>query len=180
MGAGRVSVSYSRCTSRDISHLILTVVVIVVTSPFNSPDKLESKGNSRTMNKASPMVPIDMDRIKMIESSGNPRAFNMRSGCRGLYQVSPILLKEWNNVHPDDKHFPDALFKPEVNKKIAYWYMLQRLPGILKAHSIPVTVENLLIAYNFGPNNLRKYLIGEIPQLPEETIAYIYKYRNNL
>ena len=47
---------------------------------------------------------VDMDNIYRIESSHNPKAYNSGSKAKGLGQITPIVLKEWNNYHPNDKH----------------------------------------------------------------------------
>lgn len=113
---------------------------------------------------------VDLNIIKQIESSGNPKAFNKRSEARGLYQITPVVLEEWNNL----KRIPfeeDDLFDPVINQLIADWYMNTRIPAMLKAYKLPDTLENRLWAYNAGIGRVRK---GE---LPEETRRYIEKYK---
>jgi len=121
---------------------------------------------------------IDMEIVKEIESSGNPKAFNKGSGCRGLYQISEICFKEFTNFHPWHSWALEDLFNPAVNTFIARWYMLVRLPGILKSGGITPTTAFLLTAYNWGPNKLIDWVKdgGEIGILPRETRDYIDKY----
>ena len=116
-------------------------------------------------------VCIDLERVKMIESSGNPRAHNTYSHARGLYQVTPICLRDWNNYHPNDIHTEKELFNSVVNTKIADWYINTRIPQMLQHYGIEDTVNNRLIAYNAGVG----CLIGG-RSLPSETVEYIRKY----
>jgi len=117
-------------------------------------------------------VHVDMQKIKMIESSGNPRAYNVHSQARGLYQITPIVLEEWNNFHPGDQYTEEDLFSSRVNSTIAHWYMNYRIPQMLKYYGIQDTVTNRLIAYNAGI----AYVVGNGKVLPRETVHYIEKY----
>ena len=119
-------------------------------------------------------VYVNMQRIRMIESSGNPRAYNVASQARGLYQITPIVLTEWNNYHPRDTHTVDQLFSSVVNSKIAHWYMNYRIPQMLRYYKVEDTVNNRLISYNAGI----AYVVGNGRVLPSETVGYIRKYHN--
>ena len=115
---------------------------------------------------------ISLPAIAQIESSNNPKAVSFagaKSG-RGLYQISEIALKEWNNFHPKNKYSVDDLFKPEVSGQLASWLLRQRYPQILRHFGLPVTDENLLICFNAGCGRVGK-------TLPKETVKYITKYR---
>lgn len=114
---------------------------------------------------------IDMSVIAKIESSGRPDAYNARSGARGLYQITPICLQEWNNFHPKDKHTLDDLFHPDTNTKIATWFMLIRIPQMLRYYGVPVTIENMIVAWNAGIVYARRGVV------PTETANFIKKYR---
>jgi hypothetical protein len=116
---------------------------------------------------------IDLERIKQIESSGNPLAYNKSSHARGLYQITPICLVEYNNFH-DGQYFVDDLFNPEINEKIADWYLHKRIPQMLRHFNKPVTVDNILIAYNSGIS----YVVSG-KTLPNETIVYLKKYKES-
>lgn len=113
---------------------------------------------------------VDMNKIKMIESSNNPKAFNKSSNARGLYQITPIVLKEYNNFRKTNHSLKD-LFNPTINKKIANWYMFVRIPQLLKHYGKPDTITNRLISYNAGI----AYVVHKKP-LPKETINYLKKY----
>ena len=119
-------------------------------------------------------VYVDMQKIRMIESSGNPRAYNVSSQARGLYQITPIVLTKYNNYHPHDTHTLEQLFSSRVNSKIAHWYMNKRIPQMLHYYNVEDTVNNRLISYNAGIS----YVVGNGKVLPSETVQYIAKYNN--
>ena len=139
---------------------------------------------------------IDISKIIQIESSGNPNAYNKSSGAIGLMQITPVCLEDWNTFKSGKMYGEIArcnkndcenytlfeyynlgdLYNPTINVKIGTWYINERIPQMLEAFDIPDTVENRLIAYNFGVGNLRKYLEGE-KKLPKETKNYILKYK---
>lgn len=122
--------------------------------------------------------PINMDAIQQIESSNNPAAQN--GNHRGLYQISEIVLFQFKNdpkskVIMDDDSFLNVtalqsidLFIPEINKHIANYYF-DWLTAQLKSK------KEILIAWNFGIGNLRKWQAGKV-KLPKETQEYLKKY----
>lgn len=124
-------------------------------------------GNAQAANN------IDMNKIYQIESSGNPNAYNRTSGARGLGQITPIVLKEWNNMNPKNKYTTNALNDKVVNMKISDWYMNKRIPQMLKAKGLQDTIKNRLIAYNAGIGHVGKSI------LPKETFNYIQKYQQS-
>jgi soluble lytic murein transglycosylase-like protein len=113
---------------------------------------------------------IDLNIIAQIESSNNPLAINRRTQCYGLYQISQVCLTEYNQFHKADYTKIDLL-NPDVNFQIAKWYIEKRIPQMLKYYRKPITVENLILAYNAG---IRWVLKGKVPK---ETQKYIKKYR---
>jgi soluble lytic murein transglycosylase-like protein len=116
-------------------------------------------------------VEINLDAIAMIESSGNPRAWNKKDDSRGLYQITPICLKEFNNFHPTVEYSMDDLWDRTTSKEIASWYLNRRIPQMIKYYGKPVTIENILIAYNAGIS----YVAYDKP-IPEITRRYLEKY----
>jgi len=112
---------------------------------------------------------IDLNKIKQIESHGNPLAYNKGSGARGLYQITAICLQEYNNFNHSTYSLND-LFNPTTNEKIASWYLEKRIPQMLKYYNLDVTVENILWAYNGGIGKVKKNIMDR------ETANYIEKY----
>ena len=115
--------------------------------------------------------------IAQIESSNNPLAYNPKTQAIGLYQITSICLKEYNSFHKT-KYTKKDLFNPTINKKIAFWYLNKRIPQMLKYYKCSVTIENILICYNWGIGNFLKWKKreGDIKKLPEETREYLRKY----
>ena len=119
----------------------------------------------------------NLEAIKQIESSGNPKAFNKASGARALYQITPVVLKEWNQHNPDEKYGLDHLFNPDINTKIAAWYFDRLANHYAPHYGIDPTPENILGMYNWGMGNMKKFAAGEIKSMPLETTNYIQKYK---
>jgi len=114
---------------------------------------------------------IDMEIIKQIESGGDASATSP-VGAIGLFQLLPKgAIAEWNNYHPKEQYEPKELYDVELNKKVAEWYLLKRIPQMLRHYGIKDTIENRIVAYNAGINYLR---LGK--SLPKETKDYLQKY----
>lgn len=101
-------------------------------------------------------VELNIDSFIQIESSGNPFAENKRSGARGLMQIVPSVLKEWNHFHPNQKYELDDLFNSRINVKIGTWYLDKIKNHYLPYYGIKPSIENIIIAYNWGIGNLKK------------------------
>lgn len=115
--------------------------------------------------------------IIQIESSGDPKAYNKRSGAIGICQITPKgALADWNQMHPRAKHTKKQLFNPKICEKIANWYLNTRIPLYLRRWRIPDTIENRLKCYNAGPTKFKK-LFSTNSAMPHETIQYIVKYK---
>jgi len=143
-----------------------------------SPASSVSAKEPTSINRQD-VLDIDMEKIKQIESSGNAEAVNNNSGARGLYQITPIVLKEWNQDHKNEQYTEEDLFNAAVNTKIAKWYIKKITEHYLPHYKIPVTIDNVLIAYNWGIGNLRKYVKGDA-ELPQETVDYVAKYKGEI
>lgn len=121
---------------------------------------------------------IDMAIIATIESSNNPLAYNKGSKARGLCQITPIVLKEYDQTY-GEKHTVEMLFDREFNMQVADWYMNFKIPAYLHHYKIADTVTNRLIAYNAGIGTLVKNRKNS-GVLPKETSDYIKKYQQLL
>ncbi len=108
-----------------------------------------------------------MNKVYVVESSCNPKAFNKASGAIGLGQVTPIVLEEWNNLNRV-QYVSTDLYNEKINRKISDWYMNVRIPNLLKHFRLEDTERNRLISYNAGIG----YLVHDKP-LPEETKEYL-------
>ena len=120
--------------------------------------------------KTSLAQDISLSIIAQIESANNPQAYNSRTKATGLYQITPICLQDYNNHHKKKYCLADMLLKNKAHK-VADWYLNKRIPSMLKYYGIANTIQNRLIAYNYGIGHLRKKDV-----LPQETKNYIKKY----
>jgi hypothetical protein len=118
---------------------------------------------------------VDPDRVYQIESSGNPNAYNKSSHATGLGQITPIALKDWNQMNSDQYSLPQ-LYDPQINQRVAYWTLTQRIPSMLQAYGKEVTPENVLWAYHDGIGNVRK---GKKSAAAEEYIRRYNGYRES-
>ena len=114
---------------------------------------------------------INMDKIAMIESSGNPLAWNKKDNSRGIFQITPICLKEYNNFHPGAEYTMDDLWNVSVSTLIADWYINKRIPQMIKHYGKEDTLENRIIAFNAGIS----YVVSGKP-IPKITKDYLRKY----
>lgn len=118
---------------------------------------------------AGSSVAIDLNKIAIIESSGNPLAYNRNSGATGMYQIMPIVVKEYNNTFRSDLRVKD-MFNSEIALTVSNWYINSKIPEYFRIYKIKDTVENRLWAYNAGIGLLKKGI------KPLETRKYIAKY----
>ena|SRR3990167_8878322 len=117
------------------------------------------------------LAEINLEAIKMIESNGNPKAYNKISHARGLFQITPICLADWNQYHKNEQYTIDDLWSPQVNEKIARWYITIRIPQLLKHYNQELTIENIITAWNWGIAHVGK------PPCPEVK-DFLVKYYN--
>lgn len=118
--------------------------------------------------------------VIQVESNGNSNAHNKKSGAIGLMQITPIVLKEWNELYWKKKIAKQTkIYAPfriehmtdmKANIDCGTWYLRDRIPQMLKYYHKPITLDNLLISYNAGIS----YVIKNKP-LPRETRQYLKK-----
>jgi soluble lytic murein transglycosylase-like protein len=117
-------------------------------------------------------VEIDLSAIKQIESSGNPRAYNKRSGATGAFQLTQPVIDDWNRLQkPPAKVMLNDMYDELRAAQLASWYLHERIPQMLQVYKLPVNEENVLAAYNAGIGRMRKR------PWPAETDQYVKKYR---
>lgn len=115
------------------------------------------------------IVEINLNRIAFIESNNNPLAYNRNSGATGMYQITPIVVKEYNNTFRSDLRIKD-MFNSEIALTVSNWYINSKIPEYFRVYKIKDTIENRLWAYNAGIGLLKKGI------KPLETRKYIAKY----
>ena len=113
-----------------------------------------------------------------IESNGNPSAYNESTKCRGLLQISEIVLREWNTNENHQALETRDLYNKAVNITIGSWYLHRIKDHYLPHYGIPYNFDFVLIGYNFGVGGLNKwYKAGaKINKLPRETRNYLTRF----
>ena len=111
--------------------------------------------------------------VARVESLNNPYAFNKRTQAYGLYQITPIVFKEYKLNNKNEIIITDLkdLFCPVVNRIIATWYLRRLKEHYLKED---YTIERMLAAYNGGITRLRKNGY-DINKMPRESQRYVKK-----
>lgn len=111
--------------------------------------------------------PVDMERIAQIESSNGQNLYGS-VGEIGLFQISPVCLKHYNQVHKTH-HTKEDLLDNKLNRVIADWYMNWLFDRCW-------TVEDTLIAWNWGIGKWRRWRFLDDSPLPHEVETYLRKY----
>jgi len=62
--------------------------------------------------------------ICFIESSGNAKAFNEKELARGIVQIRPCKIDDYNRLTGNNIGYEDV-FCPELSKRIFMWHMEQ-------------------------------------------------------
>ena len=119
---------------------------------------------------------VDLKIIAKIESAFNPLAYNPKTQAIGLYQITPIVLREYNQFNKTNYTKKDV-FNPVINEKIARWYLFVRIPQMLKYYKKEVNLRNIIIAYNAG---IRAVVKGYLPKETREYLRKYGNYKNNL
>lgn len=122
---------------------------------------------------------IDPNRVNIaivaqIESSGNPQAHNVREDARGLCQIRPGVLHDYNRAHKTTYRM-SALWEEDVNRYVCDWYINAKIPMMLSRYGLSDNVKNRILAYNWGIRNVRKYYERQL-RVPDSTRRYLVKY----
>lgn len=81
------------------------------------------------------------------ESSGNPDSVNPADPSRGLMQVTPGALADFNRIVGRSYTF-EQMFDPNLNVEVGTWYYATRLRSTKQQHTA-------LAAYNAGLGNVQ-------------------------
>ncbi len=149
--------------------------------------KCSSKNVGAVKGRTDEEVILNINNFIQIESSGHSWAYNKGSGARGLMQIVPTVLDEWNHHHPSQKYEIDDLFNSEINIEIGTWYLDRIKNHYLPHYGLKDSIENIITAYNWGIGNLRNTREerdkdrrnggeGEF-HIPSGTIKYIRRYK---
>jgi soluble lytic murein transglycosylase-like protein len=114
-----------------------------------------------------------------VESSNNPKAYCRRTGARGLTQITPAAWRDLVANYPRKYrklNYRRDIYRPDVAREAGKDY-LGLLKRYLRTKRIPLTLDNLLAAYNWGIHNLGKF---GLDRAPRQTRKYIAKIRSIL
>ena len=166
---------------RDLKLLAIVssfiVFLYMVLNSFNvyAPTNYYSK-STLNIKKEQTKYAVDFIQIKIIEGN-NSNSVSVK-GATGNMQIMPVTLEDWNKHHPNEQYTMDDMKDERKNVRVGKWMLENRIPQILNLSKIPLTVNHILIAYNWGCGNIiRWYKSGAVvARLPVETQQYICKY----
>jgi hypothetical protein len=68
---------------------------------------------------------VDLSIIAQIESGGNSRAFNKKSGAAGPFQITQVVVDEYNQNHVEQMTLKD-MHDWAMSTQVASWYLKTR------------------------------------------------------
>lgn len=91
-----------------------------------------------------------------VESTYNPKNYNSGSQAAGLFQITPIVLKEYNERNKSNLQAKD-LYDPVINAQVRNWYINKRLPQFQVMQGQmgdSIKVARALASYNWGASHV--------------------------
>jgi hypothetical protein len=104
---------------------------------------------------------VDLEVIATIESSNNPNAIGDGGKAIGLYQLHEGVILDWNKVHKQNLEWHICALDASCSKDMASWYMVIRIPQMLRSYGLPVTRDNVLTAWNMGAWSVKQGKIAK-------------------
>ena len=166
---------------KRVLGLIFSFAFIHFAFAFHGKEPVRQQYSVHKKNTSN-IVEIDqrlMAALIRVESSNNPKAYCRRTGARGLTQITPAAWRDLVTYYPHKyRHlnYRRDIYNPEVAMNAGRDYLVL-LKHYLRAKKIPVTLETLLAAYNWGINNLGRF---GLHRAPRQTRRYIAKIRSIL
>lgn len=158
--------------------VVLSIVFVSTGISFGLNSRLGQLNVSEEIVAAPKDIFISEELIDIIilaESSHNPSAHVKKTGARGLAQITPLAWKDLVRHFPAEYrglNYRKDIFKPHIGRKAVRDYIII-LKQYLKINGRPVTLENVLAAYNWGIGNLNKYGISRAPGTTRRFIGKI-------
>jgi soluble lytic murein transglycosylase len=112
--------------------------------------------------------PLFITSVVFAESAFSKTAIS-RVGARGLMQLMPATAKYVSAQNQTDWKGIPALYTAEYNIKLGTKYLLYL------AHAYQGDQTKSLLAYNWGPGNLNRFLASGKGRIPGESKAYVQK-----
>lgn len=118
-----------------------------------------------------------LNALIFVESSNNHMAYKKRTGARGLTQITRRAWKDLARNFPEYRslNYKKDIFRPDVARKAGRDY-LELLLHYMDKKDIPLTLENLMAAYNWGIKNLS----SGFENAPAETRRFVEKVKSLL
>lgn len=124
---------------------------------------------------------VDMECLGKTETNGNQFSYNIAGRAIGICQITEVCLNDYNEFNPWNQFCMYEMFNPIKNYRVAHWY-LHFVEILAYKQLIKVKVDDLLIAYTWGPGRYRDwYKRGKKNQdLPGEVRRYLKRYHQYL
>ncbi|MFW5847274.1 MAG: lytic transglycosylase domain-containing protein [Nanoarchaeota archaeon] len=137
------------------------------------------KDNPYLNENSSEEIEIDYRLIEEIESSGRTNIQNPKSKATGLMQITPVVIREWNEFNRNNSYTLEDMKIPEKNREVGRWYLEKRIPQMLNSYGLKDNLKNRLASYNWGIGKVKKMggiKKDNLSEIPKETRDYIQKY----
>lgn len=121
---------------------------------------------------------VSLDALAMIESSNKPWKFNPKTKATGLFQITPIALKDFNNEVGSSLKLKD-MYIEEKNAHVAIWTLEERIPQFIKVYKLKDDLLTRIAIWNWGiDNTINWHRSGaKFRELPLETRNFYKKYK---
>lgn len=103
----------------------------------------------------------DVDNLKI-----NHKAYNKNCKAIGVMQITPICLKEFNNI-TNKQYTEDDMWNINKNLEVGCWYLARCRDNYLK-YQDDITLEDIYLCYNVGPKSYWLYRDSYYNGLDEE------------
>ena len=121
---------------RKIKSILLALAILMVTqAKAQTNDTIQANKWDRVMNA-----------IIAVESKGNPKARNKKGDCAGILQITPILVKEANQILKRRKSTKRYTLKDRYNAEKS-----KEMFVLLQEHFNPeMNIEKVIKQWNCG------------------------------
>ena len=123
--------------------------------------------------EAAPSARVDVRIIAVLESGGDPLAYNAHEQAYGAFQIRQCVIMDYNTAGPGRSRplILTDMYDDFLSEVVADWYVNEAIPKYLTYYRVQDTVDNRLIAYNMGVTALAS---GR--KIPALTRAYVRMY----
>lgn len=108
--------------SVEITAVLILLVLFLFGVKMNQEETIRLKDHIADQARMRNLEPDFIYKMINTESSWRRRAESIIKNCRGLMQVSPAALSDYNTCNRT-YYKADDLFNPYINTKIGIWYL---------------------------------------------------------